>query len=178
MSNMSLNLVVLAAWMWSRYWGLKQLDTFWSWHHALMEYSVYDAKRAWFDKVIFVIRKSFEEEFKEKRVEIFNKLIDEKKSFIVIINGTDCESTYNVSEVTETLLKQRNYQYFLVSTPAGAGNGDKAFQNSKLDIDDYNGGAIAIVKEGKLYASTNPDADALKSEEDIINWLSKYIDIE
>jgi hypothetical protein len=66
MSNMSLHLVVLAAWMWSRYWGLKQLDTFWSWHHALMEYSVYDAKRAWFDKVIFVIRKSFEEEFKEK----------------------------------------------------------------------------------------------------------------
>ena len=63
---MALNLVVLAAWMWSRYWWLKQLDTFWSWGHALMEYSVYDAKRAWFEKVVFVIRKSFEEEFKEK----------------------------------------------------------------------------------------------------------------
>ena len=63
---MALNLVVLAAWMGSRYWGLKQLDTFWSWGHALMEYSVYDAKMAGFEKVIFVIRKSFEEEFKEK----------------------------------------------------------------------------------------------------------------
>ena len=68
---MALNLVILAAWMWSRYWGLKQLDKFWSWGHALMEYSIYDAKLAWFDKVVFVIRKSFELEFKEK---IWNKV--------------------------------------------------------------------------------------------------------
>ena len=36
-----------------------------------MEYSIYDAKLAWFDKVVFVIRKSFELEFKEK---IWNKV--------------------------------------------------------------------------------------------------------
>ena len=78
---MALNLVVLAAWMWSRYWWLKQLDTFWSWNHALMEYSVYDAKRAWFEKVVFVIRKSFEEEFKEKIWKKIEKVLPVKYAF-------------------------------------------------------------------------------------------------
>lgn len=117
------------------------------------------------------------EEAEKRRLEIFNKLIYNKNSFIVVIQDTDCESTYNVSEATTKILKQNNYQYFLVSTPAGGGNGDKTFFDSKLDISDYKGGAIAIVKEGKLYASTDPNVDALKSESDIINWLSKYIDI-
>ena len=117
------------------------------------------------------------EEAKKRRVEIFNKLIDNKNSFIVVIQDTDCELTYNVSEETEKILKQNNYQYFLVSTPAGGGNGDEAFHSSKLDRSNYKGGAIAVIKEGKLYASTDPDVHALKSESDIINWLSKYIDI-
>ena len=117
------------------------------------------------------------EEAQAKRLEIFNKLIDNKNSFIVVIKDTDCESTYNVSEATKKILKQNGYQYFLVSTPAGEGNGDEAFHSSKLDKSDYKGGAIVIVKEGKIYASTDPDVDALKSKEDIINWLSKYINI-
>lgn len=116
-------------------------------------------------------------EAQAKRLEIFNGLIDNKKSFIVVIEDTDCESTYNVSESTTKILKQNGYQYFIVSTPTGAGNGDEAFHSSKLDRSDYRGGAIAIIKEGKLYASTDPDVDALKSGGDIINWLSKYIDI-
>ena len=117
------------------------------------------------------------EEAKAKRLEIFNKAIDDKKSFIVVIEDTDCESTYNVSEATAKILKQKNYSYFLVSTAAGQGNGDETFRSSKLDVSNYRGGAIAIVKDGKLYASTDPDVDALKSEEDILNWLSKYISI-
>jgi len=78
---MALTLVILAAWMWSRYWGLKQLDTFWEWNHALMEYSVYDAKLAWFEKVVFVIRKSFENEFKEKIWSHIEKVIPVEYAF-------------------------------------------------------------------------------------------------
>lgn len=58
-------LVILAAWLWSRYGGLKQLDGFWLNNETLIEYAVYDAVRAWFRKVVFVIRKSFEEQFLE-----------------------------------------------------------------------------------------------------------------
>ena len=59
-------LLVLAAGMWSRYWGLKQLDSFGAYWELLIEYSVYDAIRAWFGKVVFVIRRDLENLFYEK----------------------------------------------------------------------------------------------------------------
>ncbi|CAA9277752.1 MAG: Glutamate synthase [NADPH] large chain [uncultured Cytophagales bacterium] len=64
-------LIVLAAGMGSRYGRLKQLDPFGPAGETLIEYSVYDAIRAGFGKVVFVIRKSLEATFAE---EIFAKL--------------------------------------------------------------------------------------------------------
>ena len=59
-------LVVLAAGMGSRYGGLKQLDEVGPSGETIIDYSVYDAVRGGFGKVVFVIRESFFEEFKEK----------------------------------------------------------------------------------------------------------------
>ncbi|QZE15576.1 nucleotidyltransferase [Halosquirtibacter laminarini] len=59
-------LLILAAGMGSRYGGLKQLDAFGPSGETILEYSIYDAIRAGFGKVVFVIRKSFSEEFKTK----------------------------------------------------------------------------------------------------------------
>lgn len=59
-------LLVLAAGMGSRYGGLKQLDEVGPNGETIIEYSVYDAIRAGFGKVVFVIRKSIEAPFKEK----------------------------------------------------------------------------------------------------------------
>ena len=59
-------LLILAAGMGSRYGGLKQLDAFGPGGETILEYSVYDALRAGFSKVVFVIRPEFEEVFKEK----------------------------------------------------------------------------------------------------------------
>lgn len=59
-------LLVLAAGMWSRYGWLKQMDSFGKFWELLIEYSVYDAIRAWFGKVVFVIRRDFEQLFYEK----------------------------------------------------------------------------------------------------------------
>jgi hypothetical protein len=57
-------LLVLAAGMGSRYGSLKQLDTFGPSGETIIEYSIYDAIRAGFGKVVFIIRESFEQEFK------------------------------------------------------------------------------------------------------------------
>jgi UTP-glucose-1-phosphate uridylyltransferase len=57
-------LVVLAAGMGSRYGGLKQVDPVGPSGEAILDYSVFDAVRGGFGKVVFVIRKDFEEEFK------------------------------------------------------------------------------------------------------------------
>lgn len=59
-------LFVLAAGMGSRYGGLKQLDGVGPNGETIMDYSVYDAIQAGFGKIVFVIRHSFEKEFKEK----------------------------------------------------------------------------------------------------------------
>ncbi len=58
-------LLVLAAGMGSRYGSLKQVDPLGPNGEAIIEYSVYDAIKAGFGKVIFVIRESIEEEFKQ-----------------------------------------------------------------------------------------------------------------
>lgn len=61
-------LFILAAGMGSRYGGLKQLDGLGPSGETIMDYSVYDALRAGFGKIVFVIRHDFEQEFREKIV--------------------------------------------------------------------------------------------------------------
>lgn len=61
---MSLTLVILAAGMGSRYGGLKQVDPMGPAGETVLDYSVHDAVRAGFDRVLFIIRRDFENEFK------------------------------------------------------------------------------------------------------------------
>lgn len=58
-------LVIMAAGMGSRYGGLKQIDPVDEQGHIIMDFSIYDAKRAGFEKVIFIIKKENEADFKE-----------------------------------------------------------------------------------------------------------------
>ena len=58
-------LCVMAAGMGSRFGGIKQLEPVGTSGEVLLDYSVYDAKRAGFDKVVFIIKKEIEKDFKE-----------------------------------------------------------------------------------------------------------------
>lgn len=69
-------LFILAAGMGSRYGGLKQLDTLGPSGETIMDYSVYDALRAGFGKIVFVIRHDFEEEFRKKIISKYEGHID------------------------------------------------------------------------------------------------------
>ena len=65
-------LVIMAAGMGSRYGGLKQIDPVDEQGHIIMDFSIYDAKKAGFEKVVFIIKKENEADFKEavgKRME-------------------------------------------------------------------------------------------------------------
>lgn len=64
-------LVVLAAGMGSRYGGVKQIDAVGMHDETLLDYGVYDAMKAGFGKVVFIIRKDIEEDFKER---LFNRV--------------------------------------------------------------------------------------------------------
>ena len=57
-------LVIMAAGMGSRYGGLKQIDPIDKEGHIIMDFSMFDAKRAGFEKVVFIIKKENEEDFK------------------------------------------------------------------------------------------------------------------
>lgn len=63
---MNIELVVMAAGMGSRYGGLKQLDGVGPSGERLLDYSLYDALRAGFSRVVFVIRRDFEEVFRSR----------------------------------------------------------------------------------------------------------------
>ncbi len=69
-------LVIMAAGMGSRYGGLKQIDPVGPNGEIIMEYSIYDAIRAGFSKVVFIIKKEIEETFREVIGKKIEGLID------------------------------------------------------------------------------------------------------
>lgn len=68
-------LFVLAAGMGSRYGGLKQMDGLGPNGETIMDYSIYDAVRAGFGKIVFVIRHSFEDDFRNKIIKKYENVI-------------------------------------------------------------------------------------------------------
>lgn len=58
-------LVIMAAGMGSRYGGLKQIDPVDEYGNMIIDFSIYDALKAGFEKIVFIIKKSIEKEFKE-----------------------------------------------------------------------------------------------------------------
>ena len=71
-----ISLFVLAAGMGSRYGGLKQMEGFGPNGETIIDYSIYDAVKAGFDKVVFVIRPDMEEDFKDVFMKKYEKKID------------------------------------------------------------------------------------------------------
>ena len=69
-------LLVLAAGMGSRYGGLKQMDAVGPGGEAIVDYSIYDALRAGFRRVVFVVRREIEAEFRQKVGARFEHVVD------------------------------------------------------------------------------------------------------
>lgn len=74
-------LVVMAAGMGSRYGGLKQIDPVGNHGQLIIDYSIYDAKRAGFETVVFVIKHEIEESFKQAIGDRLSKVMDVKYAY-------------------------------------------------------------------------------------------------
>lgn len=69
-------LVIMAAGMGSRYGGLKQIDPVDKEGHIIMDFSIYDAMRAGFEKVVFIIKRENEADFKEAVGKRLGQILD------------------------------------------------------------------------------------------------------
>ena len=78
---MDKTLVVMAAGMGSRYGGNKQIDGMGPNNEALMLYSIYDAVKAGFTKVVFIIKHSFEAQFKAQIGDLVAKKVHVEYAF-------------------------------------------------------------------------------------------------
>ena len=88
-------LVVMAAGMGSRYGGLKQIDPVGQHNQMIIDYSIYDARRAGFDTVVFVIKHEIEDTFKSAIGDRLSKVINVKYAYQEL---TDLPAGYTVPE--------------------------------------------------------------------------------
>ena len=87
------SLLVLAAGMGSRYGGLKQMDGLGPHEETIIDYSIYDAVRAGFGKVVYIVREYFLDQFKE--------IVARKYSSVKCCDGTPLEFVFVTQELSK-----------------------------------------------------------------------------
>ena len=129
-----ITLLVMAAGMGSRYGGLKQLDAVGPSGETIIDFSVYDAIRAGYNKVVFIIREDFEKQFKEK---ISNKYQDKIKVEIVYQDLHDLPNSFSCPKdrskpwgTGHAILAARN----VIPEPFAAINGDDFYGRESFKI--------------------------------------------
>ena len=129
-----ITLLVMAAGMGSRYGGLKQLDAVGPSGETIIDFSVYDAIRAGYNKAVFIIREDFEKQFKEK---ISNKYEDKIKVEIVYQDLHDLPNSFSCPKdrskpwgTGHAILAARN----VISEPFAAINGDDFYGRESFKI--------------------------------------------
>ena len=138
-----ITLLVMAAGMGSRYGGLKQLESIGPNQETIIDYSIFDAIRAGFTKVVFIIRKDFEMVFKEKISNKFSGKIKVEYAFQDINflpEGYFCpENREKPWGTAHAILSAQN----LINEPFVVINGDDFYgmNTFKVVADYYNNGS-------------------------------------
>ena len=139
----NISLLVMAAGMGSRYGGLKQLDEVGPNGETIIDYSVYDAIKSGYSKAVFIIRKDFEEQFKEKVSNKYEDKIEVKIVFQELGNLPklfQCPNDRSKPWGTgQAILAARD----VISEPFSAINGDDFYGREALKIiaDYYSSGS-------------------------------------
>ena len=115
------------------------------------------------------------DEANDERTKAINKLIDEKKTFIMIYYTESCEERpYSIYNEAPKILDNNNYDYIYFDEDYNS-----PVYNLKIDIEKMGyGGSIVIIKDGDVYGTVDFEKISIKDEEEFKNWLNKYIDIK
>ena len=138
----NITLLVMAAGMGSRYGGLKQLDAVGPHGETIIDYSVFDAIEAGFNKVVFIIRREFVNEFKAKITDKYSGKIQVQFAFQDIHdlpNGFKCpEGREKPWGTGQAILSAAT----LIQEPFAAINGDDFYsrESFKVVVDYYKNG--------------------------------------
>ncbi|MCR4673094.1 MAG: Ig-like domain-containing protein [Lachnospiraceae bacterium] len=117
------------------------------------------------------------EEAAAARTEILNSLADGGKSFILLIYTNNCEiREYQAAEGAVKILEEAGIPYFYTNDIVS--EYDRSLYNSHIDYNKAVASSVVIMKDGQIYAGLDPDAYSLKNDEDLRNWLEKYIDLD
>lgn len=144
-------LIILAAGMGSRYGGLKQLDHLGPSGETLMDYALYDAAQSGFGKVVFIIRRDFEQAFREKviaplkldieiacvfqdmEIDLGDEVIKRAKPWgtghALLAAKNEVEGTFAVINADDFYGREafKSLADYLVSLPANGGNTRKEY---------------------------------------------------
>ena len=130
----NITLLVMAAGMGSRYGGLKQLDAVGPNGETIIDYSVYDAIESGFSKVVFIIRREFEKEFKERISDKYAGEIQVEFAFQelhVLPNGFTCpEGREKPWGTGQAILSAAA----LIKEPIAAINGDDFYSRESFEV--------------------------------------------
>ena len=156
-------LLILAAGLGSRYGSLKQIDRIGPSGERIIDYSVYDAIRAGFGKIVYVIRKSFEQEFKEVIIDSLPKNIESEYVFQEL-DSVNTESRFNTER-----LKPWGTGHALLSAASAINN-----SFAVINADDFYG-----ANSFKLACDFLTSTSEMKTEHALIgfklvNTLSEY----
>jgi len=155
-------LVVMAAGMGSRFGGFKQIEPVGSHGEAIMDYSVFDAIRAGFNKVVFIIKKEIDADFRER---IFNRISSKIEAHIVYQDIDDLPEGYAVPEgrtkpwgTTQAVLCVKD----IVNEPFSVINADDYYGISAFkDVHDFITTSNDSCMSGYLLKNTVTDAGSV-----------------
>ena len=117
------------------------------------------------------------EEAIKARTEILNKLVAGQKSFILLIYTKDCEGReYHATEGAVKILDKCGIPYFYTNDMVS--EFDRSLYDSLIDYNKAVMSSVIIFKDGEMYAAMNPDVDSIKNDEELKNWLEKYLDLD
>lgn len=110
----------------------------------------------------------------KKRVNLLNNLVINKKTFIILYADKDClAKKFSIVLAAEDILKENKVDYFYINDTE-----DKTFSKSKLKDNKVYLGSIIIIRNGQVYAYTNPNKNTFHNANSVKTWLKKFIDIK